>query len=69
MKVKEIFYSKKFNLGNYEMEEIGIVLIPDEGEKAADVVKKAKSFVEQNRTKKCTSTNTTNRSSSESPKS
>jgi uncharacterized protein (DUF2225 family) len=46
MKAKSIYYKKLFNLGNYTNEEIGIELEIEQGEKAADVLKAAKSFVE-----------------------
>jgi len=38
MKLKEIVYERKFNLGNYEVETIGVVAQVDEGEKFADVL-------------------------------
>jgi hypothetical protein len=44
MKATKIYYKKLFNLGNYENEEVGIE-IELEGEKAADVLEKAKLFV------------------------
>lgn len=45
MKTKEVWYSRKFNLGNYESEEIGILVVVDEGEKFTDVVNTARKAV------------------------
>lgn len=47
MKTKEVYYSRKFNLGNYETEEIGILVVLDEGEKFADVLSTARKAVLQ----------------------
>lgn len=38
MKLKEIVYERKFNLGNYEVETIGVVAQVEEGEKFAEVL-------------------------------
>lgn len=46
MKAKKIYYQKCFNLGNYQNEVVGIELEIEEGEKAVDVLEKAKIFVE-----------------------
>lgn len=46
MKATKIYYQKCFNLGNYQNEVVGIELEIEEGEKAADVLEKAKQFVE-----------------------
>ena len=45
MKATKIYYEKCFNLGNFENEKIGIELITEDGEKASDVLKQAKNFV------------------------
>jgi hypothetical protein len=45
MKAKKIYYKRLFNLGNFQNEEIGIELEVEEGEKANDVLEKAKQFV------------------------
>jgi len=45
MKAKKIYYKKLFNLGNFQNEEVGIELEIEEGERAADVIEKAKQFV------------------------
>ena len=45
MKLRELTYSRKFNIGNYQTEEIGVVMGVDEGEKGADVLVKMKAFV------------------------
>lgn len=45
MKLKEIVYERKFNLGNYEMETIGICMVVEEGEKFADVLAVARKAV------------------------
>lgn len=46
MKATKIYYQKCFNLGNYQNEVVGIELEIEEGEKALDVLEKAKTFVE-----------------------
>lgn len=46
MKATKVYYQKCFNLGNYQNEVVGIELEIEEGEKAADVLEKAKKFVE-----------------------
>jgi hypothetical protein len=38
MRTKEVTYERKFALGNYEMETIGICVEVDAGEKFADVL-------------------------------
>lgn len=45
MKTKEVHYERKFNLGNYETETIGIVVQLDEGEKFTDVLNQARKAV------------------------
>jgi len=45
MKAKKIYYKKLFNLGNFQNEEVGIELEIEEGERASDVIEKAKQFV------------------------
>ena len=45
MKATKIYYKRLFNLGNYQNEEIGIEIEVQEGEKAIDVLQKAKQFV------------------------
>lgn len=47
MKTKEVYYERKFNLGNYETESIGILVVLDEGEKFADVLNTARKAVLQ----------------------
>jgi hypothetical protein len=47
MKAKTVRYEKKFNLGNYETEVVGIELELNEGEKASDALALAKKFVEK----------------------
>lgn len=46
MKAKKIYYKKLFALGNFENEEIGVELEIEEGEKAGEVLKSAKEFIE-----------------------
>lgn len=46
MKPKELWYEKKFNLGNYETENIGILVELEGEEKASDIMPKLKKFVE-----------------------
>lgn len=46
MKATKIYYQKCFNLGNFQNEVVGIELAVEEGEKAVDVLEKAKQFVE-----------------------
>lgn len=48
MKAKKIYYKKLISLGNYQNEEIGVEIEIEEGEKADDVLKAAKEFVERN---------------------
>ena len=45
MKANKVFYQKCSNLGNYSNEVIGIELTVEEGEKAEDVLARAKDFV------------------------
>lgn len=45
MKATKIYYKRLFSLGNYQNEEIGIEIEIEEGEKAKDVLQKAKLFV------------------------
>jgi len=45
MKAKKIIYERLFNLGNYQHEKIGIEIEIEEGEKAKDVLERAKQFV------------------------
>lgn len=45
MKATKIYYKRLFSLGNYQNEEIGIEIEVQEGEKAIDVLQKAKQFV------------------------
>ena len=47
MKAKKIYYKRLFSLGNYQNEEIGIEIEIEEGEKAMDVLQKAKLFVSE----------------------
>lgn len=47
MKTKEVWYTRKFNLGGYETEEIGILVVLDEGEKFSDVLNTARKAVLQ----------------------
>lgn len=47
MRTKEVYYERKFNLGNYETESIGILVVLDEGEKFADVLNTARKAVLQ----------------------
>lgn len=46
MKATKIYYQKCFNLGNYQNEVVGIELEIEAGEKAIDVLEKAKQFVD-----------------------
>lgn len=45
MKATKVTYSKMFNLGSYEHEEISIEIEIEQGEKAQDVLELAKKFV------------------------
>lgn len=45
MKATKIYYKRLFSLGNYQNEEIGIEIKIEDGEKAIDVLQKAKQFV------------------------
>lgn len=45
MKATKIYYQKCFNLGNYQNEVIGIELEVQQGDKAVDVIEKARYFV------------------------
>lgn len=45
MKVKELVYERKFNLGNFETETIGITVVLDEGEKFVDALGQARKAV------------------------
>lgn len=45
MKATKIYYKRLFSLGNYQNEEIGIEIEIEDGEKAIDVLQKAKQFV------------------------
>ena len=45
MKATKVTYSKMFNLGSYEHEEISIEIQIEEGEKAQEVLELAKKFV------------------------
>jgi hypothetical protein len=45
MKTKEVCYERKFNLGNYETETIGIVVQVEDGEKFTDVLSQARKAV------------------------
>lgn len=47
MKARLIRYEKCFNLGNFQNEKVGIEIEVEEGEKAEDVLAKAKAFVER----------------------
>ncbi len=47
MKTREVYYERKFNLGNYETETIGILVLADDGEKFADVLNTARKAVLQ----------------------
>lgn len=46
MKALQITYERLFNLGNYSHEKISVTLEIEQGEKANDVLQKAKQFVE-----------------------
>ncbi len=46
MKAKKIYYKRLFNLGNFSNAEIGIELEVEENEKAIDVLKNAKQFID-----------------------
>ena len=52
MRTKEIQYSRKFNLGNFETEDIGVVLELDEGEKAVEALAIARKLVLQQATQR-----------------
>jgi hypothetical protein len=45
MKLKEIVYERKFNLGNYETETIGVCMVADEGEKFSELLAVARKAV------------------------
>ena len=45
MKATKIYYKKLFNLGNFQNEEIGVEIEVENGERAVDVLRKAKQFV------------------------
>lgn len=45
MKSKEVWYERKFNLGNYETETIGLLVVVEEGEKFSDVLAAARKAV------------------------
>jgi len=49
MKAKTVRYEKRFNLGNYEAETVGIELELEDGDKAAQALALAKQFVQQGR--------------------
>lgn len=46
MKALQVTYEKLFNLGNFSHEKISITLEVEPGDKASEVLKKAKEFVE-----------------------
>jgi len=45
MKLIEVVYERKFNLGNFETETIGVAMVVDEGEKFSDVLGAARKAV------------------------
>lgn len=45
MKPTSLTYTKRFNLGNYESEEISLTVDLDEGEKASEILPKLKALV------------------------
>jgi len=45
MKATKIYYKKLFNLGNFQNEEIGVEIEVEYGERAVDVLQKARQFV------------------------
>lgn len=45
MKLKEVVYERKFNLGNYETETIGVCMVVDDGDKFNDVLGAARKAV------------------------
>ena len=45
MKATKIYYKKLFNLGNFQNEEIGVEIEVENGERAVDVLQKARQFV------------------------
>jgi len=45
MKVTSVSYTRKFNLGNYESEEIGLVLELEDGEKFSEAMIQARKAV------------------------
>ena len=49
MRAVKIKYEKKFNIGDYQSEAVGIELELNEGEKASDALALAKAFVHQGR--------------------
>lgn len=49
MRAVKVKYEKKFNLGNYETEAVGVELELNEGEKASDALALAKLFVNKGR--------------------
>lgn len=48
MKLKEVVYERKFNLGNYETETIGVCMVVDEGDKFSEVLAQARKAVMSN---------------------
>ncbi len=48
MKLKEVVYERKFNLGNYETETIGVCMVVDEGDKFNEVLAQARKAVMSN---------------------
>jgi hypothetical protein len=47
MKAVSVRYERLYNVGNYEHAKFGIELAVEEGEKASDVMEKAKKWVRQ----------------------
>jgi hypothetical protein len=47
MKSKEVWYERKFNLGNFETETIGLLVVVEDGEKFGDVLAAARKAVLQ----------------------
>lgn len=45
MKTKEVSYVRKFSLGNYETETLGVTIELDEGEKFVDAIAAARKAV------------------------
>lgn len=48
MKVAALRFTRRFNTGNYQFEELSVEAVPDEGQTAEDLLSQTKSFVNGN---------------------